>query len=101
MPKTRYCYPFIAVALAGLFFAGLAGSARAQSQDDPKESVAEAARRAREKKKAAAQPAKTFTNDDSLFAPAPGSNEKSSPTNPPQGAENAAKPADGKAKAPD
>lgn len=55
-------------AAALLAFGILSGSAYAQSDNAP--SVAEAARRAREQKKAAAKPARTLTNDDLPAAPA-------------------------------
>lgn len=64
MLNMRNRYPLIALAVTGLFLTGLAGSALAQSQDDSAQSVAEAARRAREKKKTGVKPVKTLTDDD-------------------------------------
>src|SRR5260221_2570455 len=69
MLKMKNRSPLIALAVAGLFLTGLAGSAFAQSQDASAQSVAEAARRSREKKKAGVKPAKTLTDDD--LPPAP------------------------------
>jgi hypothetical protein len=92
MFKPRHHYSLIALAAAGLLLTGLAGAARAQSQDDSAKSVAEAARRARENKKAAAKPAKTLTEDDLPAAPAAGSTEPSAPASPAKTDENAAAP---------
>jgi hypothetical protein len=63
-------FPLIALATAGLFLSGWSETARAQSQSDSAPSVAEAARRAREKKKENAKPVRTLTNDDLPAAPA-------------------------------
>jgi hypothetical protein len=63
-------FPLIALATAGLFLFGLSQTARAQSPSDSEPSVAEAARRAREKKKENAKPVRTLTNDDLPAAPA-------------------------------
>src|SRR5260370_28274572 len=63
-------FSLIALATAGLFLFGLSQTARAQSPTDSEPSVAEAARRAREKKKENAKPVRTLTNDDLPAAPA-------------------------------
>jgi hypothetical protein len=60
----------IALATAGLFLFVWSETARAQSGSDSEPSVAEAARRAREKKKENAKPVRTLTNDDLPAAPA-------------------------------
>jgi hypothetical protein len=54
----------------GLLFTELSGPLCAQSQSDSSPSVAEAARRAREQKKNAAKPVRTFTNEDLPASPA-------------------------------
>ena len=63
-------FPLIVLATAGLFLFGFSETAAAQSQNDSAPSVAEAARRAREKKKENAKPVRTLTNDDLPAAPA-------------------------------
>jgi hypothetical protein len=68
IPKNYF--PLIALATAGLFLFGWSETATAQSQSDSAPSVAEAARRAREKKKENAKPVRTLTNDDLPAAPA-------------------------------
>jgi hypothetical protein len=60
----------LALATAGLFLFGWSETARGQSPTDSEPSVAEAARRAREKKKENAKPVRTLTNDDLPAAPA-------------------------------
>jgi len=65
-------FPLIALATAGLFLFAWSETARAQSPSDSEPSVAEAARRAREKKKENAKPVRTLTNDDLPAAPAVG-----------------------------
>ncbi len=92
MFKPRHHYSLIALAAAGLLLTGLAGAALAQSQDDSAQSVAEAARRAREKKKTAAKPAKTLTDDDLPAVPAAGSTEPTAPASAAKTDENAAAP---------
>jgi hypothetical protein len=72
----------IAVVAAGLLLTGFAATARAQSQDDSAQSVAEAARRAREKKKASVKPVKTLTDDDLPKASAAGAADASAPAPP-------------------
>jgi hypothetical protein len=62
-------YPVFAFAAACLLLTSLCSAIRAQSQDSVP-SVAEAARRAREKKKENAKPVRTLTNDDLPAAPA-------------------------------
>ena len=62
MLKPKNHYALITLTAAGLLLTGLAGAALAQ--DDSAQSVAEAARRAREKKKASVKPVKTLTDDD-------------------------------------
>jgi hypothetical protein len=66
----RNHFPLIALATAGLLLFGWSETARAQSASDSEPSVAEAARRAREKKKENAKPVRTLTNDDLPAAPA-------------------------------
>jgi len=56
--------------VACMLLTGLSSATWAQSQSDPAPSVAEAARRAREKKKENAKPVRTLTNDDLPAAPA-------------------------------
>lgn len=82
MLKTRHHLSLIAVVAAGLLLTGFAATAQAQSQDDSAQSVAEAARRAREKKKAAVKPVKTLTEDDLPAATAATSTDASTPANP-------------------
>jgi len=82
MLKTRHVLSLIAVVAAGLLLTGFAATAQAQSQDDSAQSVAEAARRAREKKKAAVKPVKTLTDDDLPAATAATSTDASTPANP-------------------
>ena len=66
----RNHFPLIALATAGWLLFGWSETARAQSPSDSEPSVAEAARRAREKKKENAKPVRTLTNDDLPAAPA-------------------------------
>ena len=82
MLKTRNHLSVIAVVAAGLLLAGFATTALAQSQDDSAQSVAEAARRAREKKKAGAKPVKTLTDDDLPPATTAAPANASTPVNP-------------------
>jgi hypothetical protein len=82
MLKTRQHLSLIAVVAAGLLLTGFAATALAQSQDDSAQSVAEAARRAREKKKASAKPVKTLTDDDLPAATAAAPANASTPANP-------------------
>ena len=70
MTKEKNLYPVFAFAAACLLLTGLSNSTCAQSQSDSAPSVAEAARRAREKKKENAKPVRTLTNDDLPTAPA-------------------------------
>src|SRR5882762_2865016 len=62
MTKEKNFYPVFAAAC--MLLTGLTSATWAQSQSDPAPSVAEAARRAREKKKENAKPVRTLTNDD-------------------------------------
>ena len=64
MTKEKILYPVFVFAAACLLLTGLSNSTCAQSQSDSAPSVAEAARRAREKKKENAKPVRTLTNDD-------------------------------------
>lgn len=64
MMTYKYRCMFAAISLVALGLAGPTKTAEAQSQGDTSQSVAEAARRAREQKKSAAKPVKTLTNDD-------------------------------------
>lgn len=64
MMTHKYRCMFAAISLVALGLAGPTKTAQAQSQGDTSQSVAEAARRAREQKKNAAKPVKTLTNDD-------------------------------------
>jgi hypothetical protein len=70
MTKEKNLYPVFVFAAACMLLTGLSSAAWAQSQSDPAPSVAEAARRAREKKKENAKPVRTLTNDDLPAAPA-------------------------------
>ncbi len=70
MSTQRNHCPAFAFAAACLLLAGLCSATGAQSQADSAPSVAEAARRAREKKKENAKPVRTLTNDDLPAAPA-------------------------------
>jgi len=70
MSSQKNHYPLVAFAAACLLLTGLSSATRAQSQADSAPSVAEAARRARAKKKENAKPARTLTNDDLPAAPA-------------------------------
>jgi len=100
MLKRKNHYALIALTAAGLLLTGLAGAALAQ--DDSAKSVAEAARRAREKKKASVKPVKTLTDDDLPKGSAAGSADSSAPATPVKADESgtaqtpaaAAKPAD-------
>src|SRR5580765_1221307 len=64
MMTHKYRCMFAAISLVALGLAGPTKTAKAQSQGDTSQSVAEAARRAREQKKNVAKPVKTLTNDD-------------------------------------
>jgi glucose/arabinose dehydrogenase len=64
MTKEKNLYPLFVFAAACMLLTGLSNSTCAQSQSDSAPSVAEAARRAREKKKENAKPVRTLTNDD-------------------------------------
>src|SRR5260370_2948749 len=70
MSKQKNLYPIFVFAAACMLLSGLSSATWAQSQSDPAPSVAEAARRAREKKKENAKPVRTLTNDDLPAAPA-------------------------------
>ena len=70
MTKEKNLYPVFVLAAACLLLTGLCNTTCAQSQSDSAPSVAEAARRAREKKKENAKPVRTLTNDDLPAAPA-------------------------------
>jgi hypothetical protein len=70
MTKEKNLYPVFVFAAACLLLTGLSNTTCAQSQSDSAPSVAEAARRAREKKKENAKPVRTLTNDDLPAAPA-------------------------------
>jgi hypothetical protein len=93
MLKTRHHLSLIAVLAAGLLLTGFAASSLAQSQDDSAQSVAEAARRAREKKKAGVKPVKTLTDDDLPAATAAGSSEAGAAATPTKAAAAGATPA--------
>lgn len=82
MLKQRNHLSLIAVVAASLLLTGFTATAQAQSQDDSAQSVAEAARRAREKKKASVKPAKTLTDDDLPKASAAGSADANAPATP-------------------
>lgn len=69
MLKQKYGLALVALAAATLLVGGFAVTACAQSTDGSTQSVAEAARKAREQKKNAAKPVKTVTNDDLPKAP--------------------------------
>src|SRR6266851_4394339 len=70
MTKEKNLYPVFVFAAACMLLTGLSNATCAQSQSDSAPSVAEAARRAREKKKENAKPVRTLTNDDLPAAPA-------------------------------
>jgi len=70
MSSQKSHYPVFAFAAACLLLTGLCNATRAQSQADSAPSVAEAARRVREKKKENSKPVRTLTNDDLPAAPA-------------------------------
>src|SRR6266436_1345893 len=70
MTKEKSLYPVFVFAAACMLLTGLSNTTCAQSQADSAPSVAEAARRAREKKKENAKPVRTLTNDDLPAAPA-------------------------------
>ena len=70
MSKQKHLCPVFVFAAACMLLTGLSSATWAQSQSDPAPSVAEAARRAREKKKENAKPVRTLTNDDLPAAPA-------------------------------
>jgi hypothetical protein len=70
MSKQKNLCPVFEFAVACMLLTGLSSATWAQSQSDPAPSVAEAARRAREKKKENAKPVRTLTNDDLPAAPA-------------------------------
>jgi hypothetical protein len=61
---SRQCHRYAILAFAGLLLTAGCTTAFAQSQSDNTESVAEAARRAREQKKTAGKPVRTLTNDN-------------------------------------
>jgi hypothetical protein len=90
MLKRKYHYRFVTFLIAGVFLTGLSGAALAQSQDDSSPSVAEAARRARERKKTVAKPVRTLTNDDLSTAPVSGANAAEAQVNPAKAEDNAA-----------
>ena len=64
MSKQKNLHPLFVFAAACMLLTGLSNATCAQSQSDSAPSVAEAARRAREKKKENAKPVRTLTNDD-------------------------------------
>src|SRR6267154_730566 len=70
MTKEKNLYPVFVFAAACMLLTSLSSATCAQSQSDSAPSVAEAARRAREKKKENAKPVRTLTNDDLPAAPA-------------------------------
>jgi hypothetical protein len=70
MTKEKNLYPVFVLAAACMLLTGWCTTTCAQSQSDSAPSVAEAARRAREKKKENAKPVRTLTNDDLPAAPA-------------------------------
>jgi hypothetical protein len=87
----RKCHcPLFSFSIACVFLAGLSGAALAQSQDDSSPSVAEAARRTREQKKAAVKPVRTLTNDDLPATPVSGANAAEAQVNPAKAEDNAA-----------
>jgi hypothetical protein len=75
MLTLKYRLVLTALSAGALLVAGWGQGAIAQSQGDSTQSVAEAARRAREQKKNAAKPVKTLTNDDLPAAPAAAATE--------------------------
>jgi hypothetical protein len=93
MSRQKNHYPAFVLAAACWLLTGLSSATCAQSQNDSAPSVAEVARRAREKKKENAKPVRTLTNDDLPAAPAgdaaAGSTSPATPVN----SEDAAAPA--------
>ena len=90
MLKRKCHYRFVTFLIACVLLNGLSGAALAQSQDGSSPSVAEAARRARERKKTAAKPVRTLTNDDLPAAPVSGANAAEAQVNPAKAEDNAA-----------
>jgi hypothetical protein len=90
MLRQRRCCPIIALSIGGLFLGGLSNVTWAQPQEGSAPSVAEAARRAREQKKNAAKPVRTFTNDDLPPAPPTASSRGSAEGTPADPAESVA-----------
>ncbi len=90
MLKRKFVYPFVTFSIACVLLTGLSGATLAQSQGDSAPSVAEAARRAREQKKAAAKPVRTLTNDDLPAAPVSGANAAEAQVNSAKAEDNAA-----------
>jgi hypothetical protein len=79
MWKKRRYYSLIAAGAFSLSLSAIGGAAAlSQAQDDAAQSVAEAARRAREQKKHETKPVRTFTNEDLPPAPPLGSSGMSS-----------------------
>jgi len=64
MSRQKNHYPAFVLTAACMLLTGLSSATCAQSQNDSTPSVAEAARRAREKKKENAKSVRTLTNDD-------------------------------------
>lgn len=90
MLKRKCHYRFVTLSIACAFLTGWSGAALAQSQDDSAPSVAEAARRAREQKKAAAKPARSLTNDNLPATPVSGANAAEAQVNAAKAEDNAA-----------
>ena len=77
MRNKKHHYSFIAASAFAISLSAMCGAAWPQAQDNSAQSVAEAARRAREQKKHDAKPVHTFTNEDLPPAPASSSGSMS------------------------
>jgi hypothetical protein len=86
---SRQSHRYAILAIAGLLLTAGCTTVFAQSQGDNTESVAEAARRAREQKKTAAKPVRTLTNDNLEPLP-PVANAANAPATPAVAEENPA-----------
>src|SRR5438128_3098214 len=90
MLKRKFDYPFVTFSIACVLLTGLSGATLAQSQGDSAPSIAHVSRRARERKKTAAKPVRTITNDDMPSAPVSVANSAEAQVNPAKAEDNAA-----------